>query len=50
VLAVFRDPSDARPGYFIELTLIEGPVAAIRDFHYVPYVAHEAAIELAGAP
>jgi RNA polymerase sigma-70 factor (ECF subfamily) len=47
VLAVFRDSRDARPGYFIELTLIEDRVAAIRDFRYVPYIAREAAIVLA---
>jgi RNA polymerase sigma-70 factor (ECF subfamily) len=47
VLAVFRDSPDARPGYFIELTLIEDRVAAIRDFRYVPYIAREAAIVLA---
>jgi len=47
VLTVFRDSRDARPGYFIELTLIEDRVAAIRDFRYVPYIAREAAIVLA---
>jgi RNA polymerase sigma-70 factor, ECF subfamily len=45
VLAVFRNPRDARPGYFMELTLVDGRVAAIRDFRYVPYIAHEAALE-----
>jgi RNA polymerase sigma factor (sigma-70 family) len=45
VLAVFRNPRDARPGYFMELTLIDGRVTAIRDFRYVPYIAREAAIE-----
>ena len=45
VLAVFRDPRDARPGYFVELTLIDGCVAVIRDFRYVPYIAREAVIE-----
>jgi RNA polymerase sigma factor (sigma-70 family) len=42
VLAVYRNPADARPGYFIELTLRDERVALIRDFRYVPYVAHEA--------
>jgi RNA polymerase sigma-70 factor, ECF subfamily len=42
VLAVFRDAGDARPGYFVELTLAEDRVAAIRDFRYVPYIAHDA--------
>lgn len=49
VLAVFRDPRDARPGYLVELTLIDGRVAAIRDFRYVPYIAREAAIEFPAA-
>lgn len=45
VLAVLRDPGAARPAYFIELTLVDGRVAAIRDFRYVPYIAQEAEIE-----
>src|SRR5262249_12991996 len=32
VLAVFRDPRDTRPGYFVELTFIDGRVVTIRDF------------------
>jgi RNA polymerase sigma-70 factor (ECF subfamily) len=47
VLAVFRNPGDAQPGYFMELTLVDGHVAVIHDFRYVPYIAREAAIELA---
>jgi len=47
VLAVFRDPRSARPSYFMELALVDGQVVAIRDFRYVPYIAHEAVIELA---
>lgn len=47
VLAVFRDPQDARPRYFVELTLVDGRVATIRDFRYVPYIAREAVIDLA---
>ena len=50
VLAVFRDPRDARPGYFIELKLVGERVKFIRDFRYVPYVGREAQIELAHAP
>jgi RNA polymerase sigma factor (sigma-70 family) len=46
VLAVFRDPRDARPGYFIELAIADGRIAAIRDFRYVRYIGREAAIEL----
>jgi RNA polymerase sigma-70 factor, ECF subfamily len=50
VLAVFRDRRDARPAYFIKLTVVEGRVAAIQDFRYVPYIGHEAAIELRDPP
>ena len=50
VLAVFRNPEDARPGYFIELSLRGDQVATIRDFRYVPYVGREAEIVLAVAP
>jgi hypothetical protein len=46
VLAVFRDSRDARPAYFIELAVVEGRIAAIHDFRYVPYIGREAAIEL----
>lgn len=42
ILAVFRDPRSPRPDYFVELTLADGRVAAIRDFRYVPYMASEA--------
>jgi RNA polymerase sigma-70 factor, ECF subfamily len=46
VLAVLHDPRAARTAYFIELSLVDdGRVAAIRDFRYVPYIAHEAEIE-----
>jgi RNA polymerase sigma factor (sigma-70 family) len=47
VIAVFRNSHDVRPGYFIDLTLRDSRVAAIRDFRYVPYIAQEAAIEFA---
>lgn len=46
VIAVFRRPEDPRPGYFIEVAMVEGRVAQIRDFRYVPYVANDAAFEL----
>ena len=46
VLAVFRNPADVRPTYFIELTLRDERVAAIRDFRYVPYIGREAEIVL----
>jgi RNA polymerase sigma-70 factor (ECF subfamily) len=38
---------DERPGYFIELTAIDGRIAVIRDFRYVPYVAREAEFRFA---
>jgi RNA polymerase sigma factor (sigma-70 family) len=47
VLAVFRDPGDAAPGYLVELSIVDGLVAAIRDYRYVPYIARDARIELA---
>jgi RNA polymerase sigma-70 factor (ECF subfamily) len=47
VLAVFRNPADTRPNYFIELTLRGDRVAAIRDFRYVPYIGEEAEIMIA---
>ena len=49
VLAVFRDPRDERPGYFIELSFVAGRITFIRDFRYVPYVAREAAFQLSPA-
>jgi RNA polymerase sigma factor (sigma-70 family) len=50
VIAVFRAPEDARPGYFIELTVRNGKIHLIRDFRYVPYVLQEAAVVLAEPP
>jgi RNA polymerase sigma-70 factor (ECF subfamily) len=47
VLAVFLDPLDRQPSYFVQLTLNNDRVAVIRDFHYAPYVVREATIELA---
>ena len=47
---MFRDPSDARPGYFVELDFVGGQVAGIRDFRYVPYIAEEAVFELIDEP
>jgi RNA polymerase sigma-70 factor (ECF subfamily) len=42
VLAVFRDLKDSQPGYFIELVVADGRVAAIHDFRYVPYITRDA--------
>ncbi|HVY25438.1 MAG TPA: sigma-70 family RNA polymerase sigma factor [Polyangiaceae bacterium] len=35
-------PGAEKPAYFIQLALQEGKVVSIRDFRYVPYIAHEA--------
>lgn len=50
VLAVFRDPRDARPGYFVELEFADGRVASIRDFRYVRYIADEADFSMSPDP
>jgi RNA polymerase sigma factor (sigma-70 family) len=47
VIAVFRAPGDARPAYFIELTVENGKVRFIRDYRYVPYVLQDAELVLA---
>jgi RNA polymerase sigma factor (sigma-70 family) len=47
VIGVFRAREEARPGYFIELTVESGKVRFIRDFRYVPYVMQDAAVVLA---
>ena len=44
VIAVFRARGDARPGYFIVLTIEDGKIRLIRDFRYVPYVMQDASI------
>ncbi len=46
VIAVFRAPDDARPGYFIELGFAGDKIRRIRDFRYVPYVIADAALVL----
>jgi RNA polymerase sigma-70 factor (ECF subfamily) len=48
VLAAFRDPRDERPGYFVELSFVDGQLAVVRDYRYVPYIAEEAPIEWIG--
>jgi RNA polymerase sigma factor (sigma-70 family) len=47
VIAAFRAPGDARPGYFIELRFERDKIRSIRDFRYVPYVMQDAAVVLA---
>jgi len=46
VIAVFRNPSDTRPGYFVELTLTPEGITKIKDFRYVPYITADAAIHI----
>lgn len=46
VIAVFRAPDDARPGYFIELGFEGDKIRRIRDFRYVQYVMLDAALML----
>ena len=47
VIAVFRASGEARPGYFIDLTVRDGKIRFIRDFYHVPYILQEAEIVLA---
>jgi RNA polymerase sigma factor (sigma-70 family) len=47
VIAVFRAPDDARPGYFIELRFERDKIKSIRDFRYLTYVMGDAALVLA---
>jgi RNA polymerase sigma factor (sigma-70 family) len=47
VIAVFRAPEDARPGYFVELRFEADKIRRIRDFRYVQYVMLDAALVLA---
>lgn len=44
VIVVFRERTDARPAYFIELQFEGEQVMAIRDFRYVPYILAEASL------
>lgn len=47
VIAVFTAAGEARPGYFIELTVAQGTIRHIRDFYHVPYILQDAQITLA---
>jgi len=47
VMAVFRDPADPRPSYFVELTTRDGFITQIKDYRYVPYILSEALPALA---
>ena len=44
VLAAFRG-QETQPAYFVEVTIRDGGVAAIRDFFHVPYIVQEASFE-----
>jgi RNA polymerase sigma-70 factor (ECF subfamily) len=49
VLAVSHPQQDgSAPRYFIELGWIDGRLALIRDFRYVPYITQDGSITLAG--
>jgi RNA polymerase sigma factor (sigma-70 family) len=48
VLGVARDPRNAKPDYFIELSWRDERVVAIRDFRYVRYILQEGGFERAG--
>jgi RNA polymerase sigma-70 factor, ECF subfamily len=41
VIAMFRAGA-SRPAYFVQLAWERGRIALVRDFHYVPYIAHDA--------
>ena len=49
VLAVLPEPASLTPRYFIELGWLNGLVATIRDFRYVPYIVQDKPIELPAA-
>jgi RNA polymerase sigma-70 factor, ECF subfamily len=42
VIAMFRAGA-SRPAYFVQLVWQRGQIALVRDFHYVPYIAEDAA-------
>jgi RNA polymerase sigma factor (sigma-70 family) len=46
VVAVIRHPDAAAPAYFVEPTFVDGRVASIRDFRYVPFIATDARLLL----
>lgn len=50
VLAVFRDPQNPAPSYFVELGFSGGKLARIKDFAHVPYIAAEAKLDLGTPP
>jgi RNA polymerase sigma factor (sigma-70 family) len=45
VIAVRRDSVDTRPTYVIELSIVDGRIAAIRDFVHATHVVDEATFE-----
>ena len=49
VIAVLAHAQATRPSYFIQLTLVDGRVGAIRDYRHVPYIARDAAFGVCAA-
>jgi RNA polymerase sigma factor (sigma-70 family) len=47
VIAVFRNPADPRPSYFVELMMRDGFIVEIKDYRYVPYILNDASPALA---
>lgn len=47
VIAVYRDPADPRPSYFVELMMRDGFIAQIKDYRHVPYILTDASLALA---
>jgi RNA polymerase sigma factor (sigma-70 family) len=50
VLLVSTTAAAPRPRYFIQLTVRDQQIAAIRDFRYIPYIAREATYTFAPVP
>jgi len=46
VIGVLRSAGGSEAYYYVELTMVDGLVRAIRDYRYVPYIAREARIRL----
>jgi RNA polymerase sigma-70 factor, ECF subfamily len=45
VIAVRRDSLDTRPSYVIDLSIVDGRIAVIRDFVHATHVVDEATFE-----
>jgi RNA polymerase sigma-70 factor (ECF subfamily) len=42
VILVYPNATSSSPAYFVELTVSERGIEAIKDFRYVPYILKEA--------